>query len=84
MGDSSNSQELYTLYHDYYSICSLQVRYTFALRGPSKDNASQIEMKEAELDLTTKGHLKEEYLCEINPAGQVRRCVVEQFFEPFD
>ena len=84
MGDSSNTQRPYTLYHDYYSICSLQVRYTFALRGAQKDTASQMEMRELELDLMTKGQLKEEYLCDINPAGQVNTDVADLCFERYD
>lgn len=59
------------LYHNTYSVCSLMVRYTLALRGPPKDASSAIEVHEQEVDVYHEEQLSEQFLCEINPKGQV-------------
>jgi hypothetical protein len=63
----------YTLYYFPYSICSIMVRYTIALRGPPRDEASAMSVTERVLDITAGEQTKEEYLCEVNPKGQVCR-----------
>jgi hypothetical protein len=47
------------------------VRYTLALRGPPKDASSAIEVHEQEVDVYHEEQLSEQFLCEINPKGQV-------------
>src|SRR6266498_4599050 len=41
----------HTLYHNHYSICSLMVRYTLALRGQPKDPASEVSVQEQVVDI---------------------------------
>ncbi|KIX03226.1 uncharacterized protein Z518_06778 [Rhinocladiella mackenziei CBS 650.93] len=60
-----------TLYHYDYSICSLMVRYTYALRGEPKDEASDIILTERHVDLFRSEQLTEDFLRNINPKGQV-------------
>ena len=62
----------YILFHSYYSICSTQVRYVWALRGQPKDAASQIELQEQNIDLFKRENWTEHFLTEVNPKGQVR------------
>lgn len=62
----------YTLYHHPYSICSIMVRYTLALRGPSKDPSSKIDVTEKVVDIFNSAQLEEDFLVNINPKGQVR------------
>jgi hypothetical protein len=47
------------------------VRYTIAVRSTPKDPAADIVVKEKEIDIFKHEHLTEEFLCEINPMGQV-------------
>lgn len=61
------------LYHSAYSMCALMVRYTLALRGPPKDDTSTLNVREVSIDLFQGEHLTEEFLCEINKYGQVRK-----------
>ena len=63
----------HTLYHFPYSICSIMVRYTFALRGQPKDTDSEIRIQEKPVDLWRGEQLTEHYLCDINTAGEVSR-----------
>jgi hypothetical protein len=55
------------------------VRYTFAVRGIPKDRASQMEIEEVELDLGTRRQMEEDFLCDINPKGQVGIAMIEPF-----
>jgi hypothetical protein len=59
------------LYHHAYSICSLMVRYTLALRGSPKDDQSALDVHEVSVDLFKGENLTEEFLCDINKYGQV-------------
>lgn len=59
------------LYHSAYSICSLMVRYTLALRGNPKDEHSALDVREVSVDLFKGENLTEEFLCDINKYGQV-------------
>jgi len=61
----------YTLYYFPYSICSIQARYTVAVRGEPKDVTSTATITEYVVDIMGKDHLTEEYLCDVNPKGQV-------------
>ncbi|KAH9838209.1 Glutathione S-transferase, domain-containing protein, partial [Teratosphaeria destructans] len=52
------------LYQFHYSICSIMVRYAFALRGDAKDSAHEIRLKEESVDIVkAKEQLSEHYLC---------------------
>ncbi|KAJ5157225.1 uncharacterized protein N7482_008325 [Penicillium canariense] len=61
----------YILYHNIYSICSMMVRYTLALRGPPKDDHSAMDVTEVAVDLFKGENLTEEFLCDINKYAQV-------------
>jgi hypothetical protein len=63
--------ETFTLYHHKFSICSIMVRYTIAIRGPPKDESSSILIEEQEHDIFHEEQLTEQFLCGINPKGQV-------------
>ncbi|OQV10802.1 Glutathione S-transferase, domain-containing protein [Cladophialophora immunda] len=67
----TTSKAVYTLYHNHGSICSRMVRYTFALRGPPKDDSCDIALEEKSIDIFNEEQLSEHFLCEINPHGQV-------------
>ncbi|CEJ54245.1 hypothetical protein PMG11_00565 [Penicillium brasilianum] len=59
------------LYHNAYSIYALMVRYTLALGGPPKDDASTLYVREVPVDLFKGEHLTEKFLCDISKYGQV-------------
>lgn len=63
-------EELYTLFYNDYSICSVMVRYTIALsrRLPGE----QLNIEESPVNIQQGGQLTEYYLCEVNPRGTVR------------
>ena len=61
----------HTLYHNKFSVCSLMVRYTIALRGPPQDASSPILVREQDVDIFHEEQLSEHFLCEINAKGQV-------------
>ena len=61
----------YTLYHFPSSICSIMVRYTLAVRGPPRDEESAMAVAEKIINITRDEQLTEEFLCDINPKGQV-------------
>lgn len=55
------------------------VRYTIALRGPPKDESSSILIHEQEVDIFHQEQMSEQFLCEINPKGQVHFSSLFQF-----
>jgi len=61
------------LHHFRYSIRSLFVRYTYALRGPAAAHDVEIRLEEQHVDLRPPSfdQLKESYICDINPSGEV-------------
>lgn len=61
-----------TLYHNPYSVCSIMVRYTLALRGPAKDNLPALEVEEKPVDIFNQEQLSEDFL-KINPYGQASK-----------
>ncbi|KAK4574113.1 hypothetical protein LTR86_001874 [Recurvomyces mirabilis] len=61
----------YTLYHHPYSICSIMVRYTYAVAGHPKDPSSAMELDEQVLDIMKGAQLEEHFLVKVNPKGQV-------------
>jgi glutathione S-transferase len=67
----SDGQVSAILYHHPYSICSIMVRYTLAIRGAPKDASAAIVVEEQEVDIYHGAQLKEQYLCEVNSKGQV-------------
>ncbi|OAL29354.1 hypothetical protein AYO22_02248 [Fonsecaea multimorphosa] len=52
------------------------VRYTFALRGPPKNESSDIVLEEKSIDIYNEEQLSEHFLCEINPYGQATKVPV--------
>ncbi|KAL7782758.1 hypothetical protein V8C43DRAFT_295523 [Trichoderma afarasin] len=75
--------QTYKLYHYQYSICSIMVRYCIAIRGKPKDETLAIEFSEHEMDITSKlEQLSEEYLCYVNPKGQVPALTSPSLPEP--
>ncbi|KAH8812214.1 hypothetical protein F5884DRAFT_784746 [Xylogone sp. PMI_703] len=61
----------FVLYHHPYSICSLMVRLTLAMRGRPKDLDSEMTVEERVVDIFNSLQLEEDFLCNINPKGQV-------------
>jgi hypothetical protein len=59
------------LYHHPQSICSLMVRYTFALAGDPGPGSWRIALDLQEVDIFNNAQLEEFYLCHVNPKGQV-------------
>ena len=47
-------------------------RYTYALRGAVNDSQNEIRIEEFQVDLMKGEQLTEHFLCDINPAGEVR------------
>jgi hypothetical protein len=62
----------YTLYHHYYSLCSIMIRYLLRIRGDPKDATSSMDVAEEVIDIFKEEQLSEKYLLEVNPNGQVR------------
>ena len=48
------------------------VRYTLALAGEPAEEASRIDVVEKVVDILHGAQLDEDFLCEVNPKGQVR------------
>lgn len=61
----------YDLYISPYSICSIMVEYTIALRGEPIDDKSEMSVIRHEVDIFHAEQLTEAFLTEINPEGQV-------------
>lgn len=59
------------LYHHPQSICSLMVRYTFALARDPRPGIRSITLDLREVDIFNNAQLEEYYLCHVNPKGQV-------------
>lgn len=68
MGDAATNC---ILYHDINSICSIMVRYTFAVRGKAADGDAGLRLAEEPIDIKRGEQLTEHYMCEINQNGQV-------------
>lgn len=64
-------QSTYILYHDPTSLCSIMVRYTFALRGKGKNEDAELQVQDRLCSLKNRDHLTEEFLCDINSKGEV-------------
>ncbi|KAJ9497466.1 hypothetical protein H2202_006890 [Exophiala xenobiotica] len=60
----------YHLYHNDYSLCSLQVRYTLALAGKPREGLATMHIELIDVDLFNSGQLDEFFLTNINPKGQ--------------
>jgi len=61
----------YTLYHHPFSVCSLMVRYTLAIAGPTNQYTTSMDVVEKEIDIYNSGQLDEHFLTRVNPKGQV-------------
>ncbi|KAH8800205.1 hypothetical protein F5884DRAFT_546689 [Xylogone sp. PMI_703] len=71
MAQIKKPKETFTLYHHRQSICSLMVRYMFAISGPSTSGDSDMILELHEVDIFKNAHLEEHFLCDVNPKGQV-------------
>lgn len=67
------SDSTYTLYHFTFSSRSLFVRYAYALRGPAADPQNEMIISKRHVHLKPPhfDQLKESFLCDINPLGEV-------------
>ena len=61
----------FTLYYNEYSICSIMVRLTIAVRGQAKSADLEVPVTEHNVEIFQEEQLSEHFLCEINPLGQV-------------
>lgn len=69
---ASESETPYVLYHFAFSLCSIMVRLTYALRGDPKPGAADLKMELRDVDIARKlEQFSEEFLCKINPKGKV-------------
>ncbi|KEF51398.1 uncharacterized protein A1O9_12547, partial [Exophiala aquamarina CBS 119918] len=66
------AMESHRLYHNHYSLCSLQVRYTIAIAGPPRDGLPPMQFDEVVVDLFNDGQLDEHFLTKVNRKGQAR------------
>ncbi|OQV04058.1 Glutathione S-transferase, domain-containing protein [Cladophialophora immunda] len=62
-------EEVYTLFYNDYSICSVMVRYTIALTR--RLQGQQLSIEERPVNIQQGGQLTEYYLCEVNARGTV-------------
>jgi glutathione S-transferase len=69
----TTSPSTHILYHFQYSIRSLFVRYTYALRGPAAHPDIDIRLEEQHIDLRppTFDQLEDKFICDVNPSGEV-------------
>lgn len=62
--------EPYTLYHNFWSSCSLMLRLSlFLSQGPG--SSEPVSFKETEIDIQHGGQIDEDFMCNVNPRGQV-------------
>lgn len=47
------------------------VRYSLAIRGTARDASANMVVDEQEVDIFGREQLKEVFLCDVNPRGQV-------------
>lgn len=76
----ATSPSTHILHHFQYSIRSLFVRYTYALRGPAADQSVEIRLEEQHVDLRPPrfDQIEEKFICDINPSGEVPVLVSKQ------
>jgi hypothetical protein len=67
-----SKKDEYTLYHSFYSVCSIMMRLMMAVRGEQADPSVIITVAEKQIDIFNEEQLSEWYLSEVNPKGQVR------------
>ncbi|KAF2102972.1 hypothetical protein NA57DRAFT_63700 [Rhizodiscina lignyota] len=72
----------YTLHHHRYSICSIMVRYCIAIRGEPKSGMSEATFFEKEIDIFANEQLSEDFLCHVNPKGQVPAITTSSLDQP--
>ena len=70
------------LYYNKFSICSLMVRYSIALRGKPKSPKDHIQFHEKHVDIHNGEQFTENYLRHINPKGQVPALISESLTNP--
>lgn len=65
------------LYHNFYSLYSIMVRYTYALRGAPADPDAEIVLREEIRSIKAGELLTEHFLCNVNSHGEVPVLVPE-------
>jgi hypothetical protein len=72
MATRTTQETPFDLYVNAYSICSIMVRYTLAIRGIGLDVSTQMVVEEREVNIFEGEQMEEAFLCDVNPKGQVR------------
>lgn len=72
----------YKLYYNEFSICSIMVRYTWALRDHHLEGGANVSLNGIAVDLVRGEQLAEHFLCDVNPKGQVSNVVPSWPFFP--
>jgi glutathione S-transferase len=75
------ASQTYTLYYGGYSLCSMMVRLTVALRGQHKDSI-QTTFTAKHINIPAKEHITEDYLLHVNRKGQVPALTGSALQEP--
>ncbi|KAF2171452.1 hypothetical protein M409DRAFT_18569 [Zasmidium cellare ATCC 36951] len=79
----ASQEATHVLYHFEYSICSIMVRYAFALRGPAVDEDHEIILEEQPVDIVRSlEQMSEHFLCDVNANGEVPVLVPLKTGEP--
>ena len=73
MASANDKSAPCVLYYHPYSVCSLMVLYTMALKGSATSPENEIDVEAKVLDIFHQRQLDEEFLCNINKYGQVRQ-----------
>lgn len=71
--------ESFKLYHNLYSLCSLQVRYTIAIAGKQRKEFPQMHLEEVAVNLLNEGQLDEFFMTKVNRKGQARRSALVHY-----
>ena len=71
MASANATSAPYVLYYHPYSVCSLMVLYTMALKGSAISPENEINVETKIVDIFRQKQLDEDYLCDINKYGQV-------------
>ena len=61
----------YILYYNPYSICSLMVLYTYAVKGKPLKPEDELSWETRSVDIFHEEQYSEHFLCQINDHGQV-------------
>jgi glutathione S-transferase len=71
-------KEPFTLYHNYWSSCSLMVRLALEL-GKQNPNVPEVPVVLKAIDIQHGGQLEESFIADVNRMGTVRQIVTSQY-----